>query len=329
MCVTTVLQPCVTGLGINSMAKPKASKLTKARVNEIQPTDKPTDYADSSLVGFLLRCHPTGKKVYYFRYRFHGGTKFLSLGTTSELSVAEARDLAQEAAVSVRKDICPATQRKEAIRERERLKLKTFGRYVEGPYTENALRRSSGRGQESINMVKKQYRSWMNTPLAEITPAMVIKWRTDRRDDGIKQNTIRRYETELRSLFNSALEDGTISTNPLHALPIERASEGRIRYLIPEEEQRLRSALIQRDREGTEGRTKSIHGWSFPADLSTPYTDHLTPAILLSLNTGMRAGELRTLQWSDIAHDLSMVSLQAAKTKSKNCLLYTSPSPRD
>ena len=166
-------------------------------------------------------------------------------------------------------------------------------------------------------MIKKQFKSWLKLPLSDVTPELILQYRTAKRADGIKQNTIRRNEQELRSLIKMAVADDTIDKDPLKSLPLERAAEGRIRYLIPAEEQRLRAALKQRDREGTEGKTKSNHGWPVPADIASPFTDHLTPAVLLSLNTGMRAGELRTLQWSDIAHDLTMVSLQAAKTKSR------------
>jgi len=51
-----------------------------------------------SRLGFLLRCQPTGKKLFYYRYRFNGVGKFLSLGSAAELFVAETRYLASEAA---------------------------------------------------------------------------------------------------------------------------------------------------------------------------------------------------------------------------------------
>jgi len=292
-------------------------KLTKTSVAEIQPTNKTTNYSDSVLTGLQLRCYSSGKKSFYYRYRINGVGKFLSLGSSAEISVSEARDLASDAASLVRKGICPVNQRKEKTEQLKKEKLSTLGSYVDGPYKQRALFRTSGRGQESVNMIKKQFKSWLKLPLGEITPEMILNYRSAKRADGIKQNTIRRNEQELRSLIKMAVTDDTIVKDPLKSLPLERAAEGRIRYLIPAEEQKLRAALIQRDRDGTKGKTKSNHGWPVPADIDAPYTDHLSPAILLSLNTGMRAGELRTLQWSDIAHDLSMVSLQAAKTKSR------------
>ena len=248
------------------------------------------------MAGFLVRCHPTGRKVYYYRYQINGACKFLSLGTTAELSVTEARDLASDAATLVRKGICPVSQRKEATDERQKQKLSTLGSYVDGPYKQRALLRTSGRGQESVNMIKKQFKSWLRLPLSQITPEMILQYRSGMLADGMKQNTVRRNEQELRSLIKMAVTDDTINKDPLKSLQLIRAAEGRIRYLIPAEEQRLRTALSARDAEGTKGRSKRIHGWTLPADIEEPYTDHLTPAVLLSLNTGMRAGEMRTLQ---------------------------------
>lgn len=46
------------------------------------------------------------------------------------------------------------------------------------------------------------------------------------------------------------------------------------------------------------------------------YLDHLTPAILLSLNTGLRRGELTVLEWSDINLDGKMLTVRAAAAKS-------------
>jgi len=299
------------------MSQPVAVRLTKARIAEIQPGPKPTDYPDASLTGFLLRCHPTGRKVYYYRYRLHGAGRFLSLGSSSELTVAQARDLASDAATLVRKGVCPVMQRKEAAEELQKRKLKTLGSYVEGPYQQRALLRTSGRGSESVSMIKRQFRSWLRLPLTDITPEMILQYRSDKKAEGIKQNTIRRNEQELRSLIKMAVKDDIIPKDPLKSLPLGRAAEGRLRYLSREEESRLREVLANRDLQGTKCGSKSVHGWTIPTDIDAPYTDHMTPAVLLSLNTGMRAGELRHLQWTDISEDLSLISLRASTTKSR------------
>ena len=46
------------------------------------------------------------------------------------------------------------------------------------------------------------------------------------------------------------------------------------------------------------------------------YGDHLTPAILISLNTGLRRGELTALTWEDVNLEARMLTVRAAAAKS-------------
>ena len=263
-------------------------RLTKQFVDSIKPLSKPNDYQDTTFQGLLIRCHPTGKKTYYYRYRINGIQRSVSLGTASELSPAAARDLATAAAESVRQGKCPSTERKAKAAELKRSRLKTLRTYVDGPYSEKALQRSSNRGHESIAMIKTQYSKWLDLPMSQITPEMIVSKRRERLGRGIKQSTLRRNELELHIILNMAVAERVIDYNPLAGLPLLKEREPRIRFLSPDEEQRLRQRLRDRDTEGCStasnngGRT--IHGWAVPQCMKSPYTDHLTPTVLLSLN---------------------------------------------
>ena len=292
------------------------AKLTKGYIEKLRPTKRPKDYSDSVLAGFLVRVQPTGRKVYYYRYRINNRCRHLKIGAAEELSVNAARDIASDAATQVRRGICPNSERREAREEQQRVKLKTLRSYVEGPFTDKVQSRSSGRGHEAIAMLTKQYGKWFDMAVCDITPEMILKHRRQRLADGVTPATVRRNEIELRLLINMAVTDGTIEANPLEKLSLSKDGDARIRYLDHEEETRLRTALLRRDHKGTANRSISVHGWTVPSDIDEPYTDHLTPAVLLSLNAGMRSGELRSLRWSDVAPDWSQLTLRAAITKS-------------
>ena len=293
------------------------AKLTKAYVERLLPGKRPKDYPDSALTGFLVRVQPTGRRIYYYRYRINGAGKFLKIGSADELTVSAARDIASDAAAKVRRGICPLGERKQAKAQQQKDKLKTLRSYVEGPYTDKALSRPSGRGHEAVSMVTKQYGKWFDHAMSDITTDMIQRHRRQRLADGVSQATVRRNEIELRLLLNMAVADGTIEANPLEKLTLIKDGEARIRFLDQDEEQRLRTALIERDQEGTRDREISVHGWTVPDHVESPFTDHLTPAVLLSLNTGLRAGELRQLRWTDLASDWPQLTLRAATTKSK------------
>jgi integrase len=92
--------------------------------------------------------------------------------------------------------------------------------------------------------------------------------------------------------------------------------------LDTDEEHRLRAALIKRDENGLAAR-KSGNEWRRARKrelLPTRkrFADHLTPAVLLSMITGLRRGELLGLLWSDIDLLEKMLTVRGASAKSGN-----------
>jgi integrase len=47
------------------------------------------------------------------------------------------------------------------------------------------------------------------------------------------------------------------------------------------------------------------------------FGDHLTPAVLLSINTGLRRGELFKLKWSSVDFDRELVTVEGRNAKSR------------
>ena len=99
---------------------------------------------------------------------------------------------------------------------------------------------------------------------------------------------------------------GQLKVHPLAAVKPYRLDSKRIvRFLSEAEEKQLRGALTNRD-DIRRAERDSANGWrrdrgyaEWPA--FGTYTDHLTPLVLLALNTGMRRGELFHLRWGDVS----------------------------
>jgi integrase len=95
----------------------------------------------------------------------------------------------------------------------------------------------------------------------------------------------------------------------------------KIRFLDPPEEAALRAALIARDAEMREARG-SANAWRQQRgrELFPPlphFGDHMTPAVLLSMNTGLRRGELLALRWDSIDFDRRILTVEGGTAKNR------------
>jgi len=95
-----------------------------------------------------------------------------------------------------------------------------------------------------------------------------------------------------------------------------------IRFLSVPEGQSLRRAMSRRDDEARASRT-SGNLWRTGRDYGVlpdipkkGFADSLTPAVLVSLNTGLRRGELTSLNWTDIDLAGKRLTVRAGYAKS-------------
>lgn len=116
---------------------------------------------------------------------------------------------------------------------------------------------------------------------------------------------------------------GQLETHPLTKLkPLKIDTTGKVRYLTPEETARLRQMLSQRDERLQAARERGntwrqVRGYpEFPSLMGCAYADHLTPMVLLTLNTGLRRGELFNPTWQEIDFSTDNLTVQGAGAKS-------------
>jgi integrase len=93
-----------------------------------------------------------------------------------------------------------------------------------------------------------------------------------------------------------------------------------VRYLTHEEECRFRAALTERDGRRRQAR-ESANAWRRERGYERwpeygTFTDHLTPLVLLALNTGLRRGELFQLRWQDVQLKARLLTVRGAGAKS-------------
>ncbi|OYV93599.1 MAG: hypothetical protein B7Z60_07945 [Ferrovum sp. 37-45-19] len=90
-------------------------KLTKTAIDAAQPQAQPVELRDTLVPGFMCKVTPAGRKVFMLQYRTNAGERRKpALGLYGELTVEQARSLAQTWLAEVRRGGDPGGDKTEA-----------------------------------------------------------------------------------------------------------------------------------------------------------------------------------------------------------------------
>lgn len=289
--------------------------ITQTVIEKTKPKEKPYEIRDKRLVGFLVRVQPTGKMTYYCEYRRGGRVK---IGPESAYSVKSARVLAKQILADYYQGGEPAIVKKKAKA------IATYRDYLEEHYFQWVdANHSASKATKRCLLV--DCAPFLKKRLEDITPQSVEKWRIGRVASGLSPYTANRSYATLRASLTKAEEWGFISEHPLRKMkPIKTDSNLKVRFLSKNEEVRLREALDCRDAKIRKDRAKGnewrlARGKPLMMDLSfCTFSDHIKPMVLLSMNTGIRRGELFSLKWRNINFELRQLAVEGANAKSRN-----------
>lgn len=287
--------------------------ITQSLIEKAQAKPKPYEIRDTRLTGLLVRVQPTGKKTYYCEYK--RGTR-LRIGQFQAFSVKEARERAKEILADFYRGGDPAVelrQKRNVSTYREFLVDHDFPwrrvNFVDGLKSEKALLSACS--------------PFLDLKLTKITPFIVDKWRSSKFEKGNKPATVNRQFSDLKASLSRAVQWGFIPENPLRNMkPSKTDNNAIVRYLSEDEEVRLRSALNERE-DGIRTKRQSANEWRrvrhrplYPDLEDCVFADYLTPMVLLSMNTGMRQGEVFKLKWSNVHFDLKQITVEGSNAKS-------------
>jgi integrase len=116
-------------------------KLTKTAVDAAQPKKHDYELRDTAIPGFLLKVTPTGRKVFMVAYVANNGQRRKpAIGRFGEITVEQARTIAQEWLADVRKGKDPSAEKSAARRASTVEEL--FERFI-SDYSEPRNRRST------------------------------------------------------------------------------------------------------------------------------------------------------------------------------------------
>ena len=275
-----------------------------------QPGAKPFTIADTRLSGFTLRVQPSGARSYYARW---GRSGIQVIGKVGEFTPDEARERCQKILGNVAHGRPPL----EGLDGADGL---TLGQFITDTYTPWVKAHRPRTAEGTLWRLGLHFAKWYNKPLSAITVEDVEGWRLKRINEGIEPSTVRRDLDALSSVLTRAVKLDKLAINPVHR--IERPKIDRtpkVRYLDAAEEKRLRKALSDRDA-GMRKARDSANRWrkarkQDPLPPLPYFGDHLTPAVLISMNTGMRRGELLALRWANVDMKGKQLTVEGATAK--------------
>ncbi|MDH3468247.1 MAG: site-specific integrase [Gammaproteobacteria bacterium] len=252
------------------------SKLNARSVETAKPADKPYEIRDTKVSGFLLRVQPSGVKSFVVQL---GRGKRVTIGKALLWPVEKARRRA--VAILAHGGPLPEDAHVPTLRE-----------FIDDPYGPYCLEHSRG-GAATVERLRTCFeKEFYDRPLTDITTGLVELWRVKRKRAGRKASTINRDTATLRAVLSRAVDWGHVSVDPLRGLKLLKVDRAHVvRYLSEAESKRLRKALE-----------------------TAP--DYLRTMVLISLNTGLRRGELFTLTWPAI--DLKRRQLSVVGSLSKS-----------
>lgn len=276
-----------------------------------QPSNKPFEIYDSHLHGFTLRVQPTGIRSYYARF---GRNRRYALGKVGELGPDEARDRCQKILGNVAHGRHPLHGLNgEGL---------TLGQFIRDAYTPWVKANRPRTAENTLEKLNRLFGTWYAEPLWTITVERIELWKIRRVNSGRVATTVMRDIFTLSSVLRRAVKLGKLAENPVWRVDKPRIDRRpKVRFLDEQEESRLRDALNARDTEIREAR-ESSNLWRQEREKkflpALPlFGDHLTPAVLLSMNTGLRRGELLGLRWESFDFGRRILTVEGGTSKTR------------
>ncbi len=295
-------------------------KLTIIQIKAARAADKPYEIRDTEIKGLLVRVQPSGKKSFVCEYRANGRKTRTTIGDAIVIKLdaarVKARDVINAAAV---KDT-DHNEEKRKTRETQRIsEASSLGVYLKDYWLPYAKKHIVTHETIYASLLRN-FGDLSGTNIADICETDIERWRR-RRANGkspVTFETLLKDFGSLKAALNlAATEFKLLPLSPLQGYTLKRrannpepSNEEKVRYLVRGvEDVRLREALTARDSK-IRAERESANRWRrdrgrelLPA-IGT-YGDHVTPIVLLSLNTGLDRGDLfdLTAEHIDLRHN--------------------------
>jgi len=119
----------------------------------------------------------------------------------------------------------------------------TFKDYVQHEWLPNKHLEVSTKAAYLSYLDRHFYPAFGDRQLGHVTPSVVQDWVTKAAKEGLNPRSIRKYHSMLRTIFNRAVRDGLLVTNPCDHTEFPRITPFKAHPLAPEEYESLIEAV--------------------------------------------------------------------------------------
>lgn len=266
--------------------------LTLPQIKNAKPQSKPYKKADG--FGLTLLVQPDGAKLWRFRYRFAGKEQMLSFGQWPQVSIAEARQLRDDARARLRAGVNPGAVRKQEKAKAVVAAANTF-RAVAAEWIE--LNRGKWRVSHITRVQSQLDRDILpalgDRPISDISPAEVlaVAKRVESRD---ALDMARRCLQRMTSIFALGVRTLRCENNPARELAgVIKSRKVEHRPALTFDQ--LPDYLERLEDVGAGPETKG--------------------ALELLLLTATRSGEVRGMRWAEVDMDGALWRIPGERTK--------------
>ncbi|CDH24586.1 tyrosine-type recombinase/integrase [Xenorhabdus bovienii] len=267
-------------------------KLTDLAIKRAKPKEKAYTLADSN--GLSLLIDTNGSKGWRYRYQYAGKTKMISLGVYPVVTLTEARTKRDEARKLVANGINPSEARKAEKISTANLIENTFENIANEWYEKRTDRWSASYAEEMMETFEKDVFPYIGKrPIAEIKPMELMAVLSRINERGATEK-LRKVRQRCGEVWRYAIVTGRAEYNPAPDLASAFVSHKKKHYafLIADEIPELYKAL-------------NAYTGSFMVKMG----------MRLQMMTGVRPGELRRAEWSEIDFNKAQWEIPAEKMK--------------
>jgi integrase len=326
------------------MANISPTTITKTTaLNFVKTAKLDAELACEKIQGFHLRKTQKGG-TWRLRYTdFAGKRRKASLGKFVDGSKdrIDAAELAIDYWSKLNRGTDPLQEieaKKEEFRVNEQTKgTRTIGTYLDGPYTLHQSRKTNG-GKHTLDMIRRSFAEYLDRSMDEMNKAIIHQWQSDYTNSRIDKktgeikprshDTVSRSYSALKTMIKHAYQNDVITSFPLAEVSLmdmsdkekealHNKADTKRRLLTKKEIKQLNEGLALYRNQLIDGRENSRkhgkpHLQSFK-DLA--YPNWFFPFFRLAAYTGMRPGDLYSLQWHQLNLDFKRLVKVPNKTR--------------